>query len=137
MQICISHFCVRKNFSIIKANRVNLQLLSSPQISSILYQDHKCGLLKNAFIKSDLLFNPQNFTVVSLLWGAPGSACSCLFILRLLLSVQGNNVHLQQTISLHRLSLGLGTGNSSIQVLLVMLSQEGWSSFLIFLFESF
>lgn len=59
MQICISHFCVHKIFSIIKANRVNIQLLNRPQISSISYQDLNCGLLKNAFIKSDLLFNLQ------------------------------------------------------------------------------
>lgn len=66
MQICISCFCVHKNFSIIKALGWISGYWNRAEISSISYQDLKCGLLKNAFIKSDLLFNLQYSSLVSL-----------------------------------------------------------------------
>lgn len=69
MQICISHFCVHKKFSIIKALGWFSGYWNRAEISSISYQELKCGLLKNAFIMSDLLFDLQNSSLVSLQHG--------------------------------------------------------------------
>lgn len=57
---------MHKNFSIIKALGWISCYWNRAEISSISYQDLKCGLLKNAFIKSDLLFNLQYSSLVSL-----------------------------------------------------------------------